>query len=139
MSIKSLAHACLKTTDLERTAAFYCGALGMRKLFNFTRKGAVIGFYLKAEDETFLEVFLTGKTEPTGAAQTLSHFCLQTDFLSELHGKLKDAGYTPREIKMGADNSLQFWMTDPNGLDLEFHEYTERSSQRTGQDVEVNW
>ncbi len=26
MSIKSLAHVCIKTADLDATAAFYCGA-----------------------------------------------------------------------------------------------------------------
>ena len=53
--------------------------------------------------------------------------------------KLVDHGYAPGEIKMGADQTAQFWMKDPNGLDVEFQQYNEKSSQRTGQDVEVNW
>ena len=43
------------------------------------------------------------------------------------------------ELKMGADHTPQFWMKDPNGMDLEFQQYTERSSQFTGRDVEVDW
>jgi hypothetical protein len=39
---------------------------------------------------------------------------------------------------MGADNSLQFWIQDPNGLDIEFQQYPEHSSQFTGKNVEVN-
>jgi hypothetical protein len=39
---------------------------------------------------------------------------------------------------MGADDSLQFWIQDPNGLDIEFQQYTEHSSQFTGRNVEVN-
>ena len=31
MSILSVAHACIKTTSLEQTAAFYCDGLGMKK------------------------------------------------------------------------------------------------------------
>jgi len=37
--IESLAHVCSKAADLEKTAEFYRGALGMEKLFTFTRRG----------------------------------------------------------------------------------------------------
>jgi hypothetical protein len=50
---------------------FYCGALGMQKLFNLTQKGEVIGFYLKASNDTFIEVFRTGDTEPVTDGQIL--------------------------------------------------------------------
>ncbi len=42
-------------------------------------------------------------------------------------------------MKLGADGSRQFWMKDPNGMAIEFHQYNENSSQLTGQGVEVNW
>jgi catechol 2,3-dioxygenase-like lactoylglutathione lyase family enzyme len=47
--IKSVAHACFKTADLQQTRAFYCDPLGMPKRFNFIRSGKVIGFYLKRQ------------------------------------------------------------------------------------------
>ena len=59
--IKAVAHVCIKTTDLEKTTAFYCGTLGMEKLFDFTRQGNVIGFYIKASHDTFIEVFQDDK------------------------------------------------------------------------------
>ena len=138
MSIKSLAHVCLKTTSLDATAEFYCGALGMKKIFNFIRKGKVIGFYIKASNETFIEVFLADEVEKIDR-QVLSHFCLQTDSIEALRKALIERGHSPTEIKKGADNSFQFWMKDPNEMDIEFQEYSEQSSQTTGQDVEVNW
>ena len=138
MSIQSVAHVCLKTTDLDATDDFYCGALGMKKFFNFTQKGKIIGFYMKASNETFVEVFLADETEKMGK-QVLNHFCLQTDSIEDLRKAIIERGYSPNEIKMGADNSPQFWMKDPNGMDLEFQEYAEESSQMTGRDVEVNW
>jgi len=138
MSIKSLAHVCLKTTNLDATTNFYCGALGMKKIFEFTRKGKSIGFYMKAANETFIEVFLADEVEKTGK-QVLSHFCLQTDSIETLRKALLERGHAPNEIKMGADKSPQFWMKDPNGMDLEFQQYTDQSSQITGQAVEVNW
>jgi catechol 2,3-dioxygenase-like lactoylglutathione lyase family enzyme len=138
MSIKSLAHVCIKTTDLDATAKFYCGALGMTKFFDFTRRGEVIGFYMKATNETFVEVFLADEVQKIDK-QVLGHFCLETASLKDLRAKLTAEGYTPGEITMGADHTPQFWMKDPNGMDLEFQEYTEQSAQITGQPVEVNW
>jgi len=138
MSIQSLAHVCIKTKDLAATADFYCNALGMRKRFDFLRKGTVIGFYLQAANTTFIEVFHADEVEPVGK-QVLSHFCLQTDSLESLRKSLLDRGHAPGAITMGADHTLQFWMKDPNGLDVEFQEYSDRSTQLTGEDVEVNW
>lgn len=138
MSIKSLAHVCIKTRDLDRTADFYCDALGMRKLFNFTQKGRVIGFYLKSTGDTFIEVFLTNENEVNRPRQLLHHFCLETESIHELRQALAARGYDPREITMGADNAHQFWVQDPNGLNIECQQYTPKSSQLTGKDVEVH-
>jgi hypothetical protein len=107
-------------------------------MFDFTRNGKVIGFYMKTGNETFVEVFLADETTPVDK-QVLNHFCLETESLEALHQELSVHGYEPGEIKMGADQALQFWMKDPNGLDLEFQQYTNQSCQRTGQNVEVNW
>src|SRR5437016_5871423 len=117
---------------------FYCGALGMQKLFGFTQKGEVIGFYLKPSNDTFIEVFRTGDTEQASDGRILSHFCFETDSIETLWQTLVEQGYAPREIIMGADNALQFWIQDPNGLDIEFQQYMEHSSQFTGKNVEVN-
>ena len=138
MSIKSVAHVCLKTTNLDATADFYCGALGMKKIFDFTKNGKIVGFYMKASNETFIEAFLVDDVEKVDK-QALSHFCLETDSIKDLKKSLTERGYSTGDIHLGADNSYQFWMKDPNGLDFEFHEYTEKSSQRTCKDVEVNW
>ncbi len=102
------------------------------------RKGKLIGFYMKTATDSFIEVFLTDELEKI-AKQPLNHFCLETDDIKALRQHLVERGYTPREITLGADNSHQFWMKDPNGLDLEFQEYTDKSSQFTGQSVEATW
>ena len=138
-AIKTLAHVCIKSVDLAKTTDFYCGALGMEKLFQFTRQGAVIGFYLRASPGTFIEVFYEKQLPPAQDALTLHHFCLESDDLESLRKTLLERGHAPTEIKLGADHSYQFWIKDPSGVALEFHQYTENSAQRIGQDVEVNW
>lgn len=138
MKIKALAHVCIKTTDLAATSDFYCGALGMKKQFNFLRGGKVIGFYIKAGNASFIEVFHADEVEKIGK-EVLNHFCLETDDMEGLRQSLVARGYQPGEIKMGADSSYQFWMQDPNGMAMEFHQYTDASTQFSGKDVEVNW
>ena len=138
MAIRSLAHVCLKTLDLDKTTEFYCGVLGLKKMFNFTRKGKIIGFYMKAENETFVEAFVEPEIEKLGK-QVLNHFCLETDDVDALHQRVIAAGYTPDPIRLGADGNRQFWMTDPNGLRIEFQQYSEGCSQRAGGDVEATW
>ena len=138
MNITALAHVCIKTTDLDKTAGFYCDTLGLQRLFDFTRNGKVIGFYMKAGNLSFVEVFLADEVDKIDR-QVLSHFCLETDGIEALRQRMVELGHTPGEVKMGADNSYQFWMKDPNGMDIEFHQYTEKSSQFTGKSVEVDW
>jgi catechol 2,3-dioxygenase-like lactoylglutathione lyase family enzyme len=138
MSIKSLAHVCIKSANLDATTAFYCGELGMKRLFDFTRQGKVIGFYMKADNTSFIEVFEAGEVTPI-EQQVLNHLCLETDDIVALQKTLAARGLQPGEVKMGADNSYQFWMKDPNGMSIEFHQYTDKSSQFTGEPVEVNW
>jgi catechol 2,3-dioxygenase-like lactoylglutathione lyase family enzyme len=138
MPIRSLAHVCIKSTDLNATLKFYCDDLGLKRQFNFMRKGKLIGFYMKAANETFVEAFLADELEKVGK-QPLNHFCLETDDIQALRKSLVERGHAPGEIKMGADNAWQFWIKDPSGLDMEFHQYLDNCSQFTGQDVEVNW
>jgi hypothetical protein len=93
---------------------------------------------MKAANETFIEVFLDTEIEKLGK-QPLNHFCLETDSIEALRKTVLEHGYEAREIHLGADHSYQFWMKDPNGLDIEFHQYTDKSCQFSGQDVEVDW
>jgi len=138
MKIKAVAHVCIKTTNLQLTEDYYCGLLGMEKLFHFTRKGSVIGFYMKAAGETFIEVFLVEEATNSNSP-VLSHICLLTENIKALRQLIVDRGLAPGEICMGGDNCPQFWMCDPNGMAIEFQEYTAQSSQFTGKDVEATW
>lgn len=138
MSIRSLAHVCIMTRNLDVTSDFYCGVLGMKKMFNFTKNGKIIGFYMRAANQTFVEAFHADEVEKIDK-QGISHFCLETDDVEGLRKDLVTRGFEPREMRKGADNSFQFWMKDPNGIDIEFQQYSDQSSQVTGRDVEVNW
>ena len=134
MSITSVAHACIRTTDLAATLRFYVEGLGMTKAFNFVREGKIVGFYLKAENTTYVEVFEVDSLSPVTGTPCLGHFCLQTEKIAQLHQRLLDLGYAPGNLHTARDHTPQFWIQDPNGLDVEFQEYTANSCQLTGED-----
>jgi len=129
--IKGIAHVCVGTLDLAASERFYCSGLGMTKVFDFVRKDKVVGFYLRAGSNTFVEVFLRDKvvSQPD---TPISHFCLEVSDLDETIARLKANGYETTPKKMGADQSWQAWVIDPAGVRFEFHQYTPQSSQFTG-------
>ncbi len=131
--IKGFAHVCIGSADLDATERFYCGALGLKKHFNFIRKGEVIGYYLRTAGGDFLEVFRQEAVQYADS-HSLRHFCLEVDDVDETIRRLRSYGYEATEKVLGADQSWQAWTTDPNGVKIEFHEYTDKSAQRTGGD-----
>jgi catechol 2,3-dioxygenase-like lactoylglutathione lyase family enzyme len=134
--IKRLAHICIHTNDLERTEAFYCKGLGMTRHFKFHRNEALFGFYLKAGNDSFIEVF---KGEPVSGEGQIKHVALEVDNIESVLADVAQAGFPVGEKKMGADLSWQAWLEDPNGVKIELHEYTAESSQLTGRDCVVDW
>lgn len=132
--IKRIAHLCLISKDLAATERFYTTALGLKKAFNFLTKGTVTGFYLAVGEDSFIEVFLTDQT-PDGKSSAIQHFCLEVDSIDEISVCVKKAGYGITEKQMGSDQSWQAWITDPNGVRIELHEYTPASSQLTRSDI----
>jgi catechol 2,3-dioxygenase-like lactoylglutathione lyase family enzyme len=133
MGLKRIAHVCLGALDLAATEKFYCGALGCTRAFDFVRGGKRIGFYLRAGGDTFIEVFLQEKLDPKAPAP-IRHLCLEVDGIDAMIAQVKAAGFKIGEKKLGADHSWQVWTADPAGVQIEFHEYTAESSQRTGKD-----
>ncbi|MBN1676547.1 MAG: VOC family protein [Kiritimatiellae bacterium] len=131
--IDCLAHVCIAAKNLAASERFYCEALGLEKVFNFIREDAVIGFYLRVSDRTYIEVFAQQEVA-AHAGHPIRHFCLAVADIDAVAAKLNAYGYPVGEKKLGADQSWQVWTTDPAGVRIEFHQYTERSSQFTGAD-----
>lgn len=133
--IKQLAHICLHSEDLEKTADFYCRGLGMERFFDFERKGELFGYYLKAGNNTFIEVFHGNP----GKVGNINHLALEVEDMDSLIAHLNQLGIPVGEKKLGADQSWQAWLEDPSGVRIELHEYTAGSSQLTGRKCVVDW
>lgn len=133
--VTQLAHICIHTSDLEKTARFYCEALGLERGFEFIKDGALFGYYLKLGNNTFIEVF---KGDPGGIGN-INHVAIQTDDIDSMIIRIKEHGYAIGEKTLGADDSWQVWTTDPNGVRIEFHQYTETSLQLNGGTCVADW
>ena len=126
--IKQLAHICIHATDLESTAHFYGDILGLDRAFTFERDGRPFGYYFKLGSDTFIEVF---EGEP-GSMGNINHVAIQVEDMDGLIQRLRTHGVEVGEKTLGADQSWQVWISDPNGVRIEFHEYTDTSMQRVG-------
>ena len=136
--IKALAHICILSKDLDRTLDFYCGALGLKRHFDFLKDGKLFGFYLQIAPNQFIEFFKADSNAEI-RGQRIHHFCLEVDDLDAMRERLIQLGVEVTPKKMGCDNSWQCWCKDPDGVDFEFHQYTPESSQFTKANCVVDW
>ena len=133
--ITRLAHICIHTDNLSETERFYCEALGLKKGFKFDKDGDLFGFYLKLGSRTFIEVF---KGEPREVGN-IDHFAIETDDIDSIIEKLRKHGFEATDKELGGDNTWQSWTKDPNGVRIEFHQYTNESMQFKGGVCKVDW
>ena len=85
-------------------------------------------------EDTFLEVFAQN-AQPNTDATLLKHVCLQVEDIDAAIEQLKANGVEVSAKKWGADNAWQAWITDPSGVRIELMQYTEGSTQFTGEAV----
>jgi catechol 2,3-dioxygenase-like lactoylglutathione lyase family enzyme len=137
--IQALAHVCILSTNLDRTRDFYCRILRLSPGFDFLRDGQLFGFYIKINDRQFIEVFKTGDEPSDRTSRLITHLCLETYDIDALSSHLEASDVATTKKKIGADQSWQIWCKDPDGTDIEFHQYTPASSQLTGTACHVDW
>jgi lactoylglutathione lyase/glyoxylase I family protein len=133
----SLAHICLNVRNLELSVEYY-QKLGFKSKFKFTRNGNHFGNYLEICRNNYIELFEypdMGAPVNTG----LVHFCLECKDVDALIKKLDSKGVSHTDKKLGCDNTWQIWLTDPDGNIFEVHQYTAKSLQKIGGEVEADW
>jgi catechol 2,3-dioxygenase-like lactoylglutathione lyase family enzyme len=134
--IKQLAHACILVSDLSVAQSFYCNLLGLKKTFDFIKDGELYGFYVELGNGTFLEIF----AEPAeDHPSRIRHLCFEVDDIDEAVKHLGQHSVEHTEKRLGGDQTWQIWIKGPDGIDIEFHQYTEKSSQRCGANCQVDW
>ncbi len=138
--IVRLGHLCFRTKRFEDMTSFYLNILELPIKFSLRLPdGRIFGHYFSLGKTTFLEVFdHSGASEMWGGNadrlhvhpdSTYQHFCLQVTGLETLREGLIKKGCMVTKIVTGMDGSLQAWIKDPDGNDIELMEYTDASLQ----------
>ena len=127
----NLSHVAFEVKDMDRSVAFYCGALGFRDAFDLPdENGNPYIKYLKICDGQFLELFYHGSGQPSEGSY--SHLCLETEDIFALAERLKkhNVPFDKEIIQSQRTKNYQFWIHDPDGNRIEFLQLDPESPQK---------
>ncbi|MGI5894282.1 MAG: VOC family protein [Candidatus Merdivicinus sp.] len=130
--IIGFAHNAYRVMDMEKSLAFYCGILGFEQIFTmYDDNGNPTTVYLKIAHEQFLELFYGGTNRPDTSphATGYCHLCLAVDDAAKEYERIQTVWPIKRPLKTGRDTNWQFWITDPDGNDIEFMQLCPTSKQ----------
>lgn len=136
--VRQLAHVCIFSRDVEASARFYEKVLGLEIKFKFMRKGDWFGFYLDLGGQTNIEVFRKPEAEWSDTDR-INHLCLEVTDMEAAVAHIAAQGVEVTGRKLGIDGTHQAWIRDPDNTRIELFQYTEKSRQFLGGDVEANW
>jgi len=127
-----LTHVAIAVQDLDASLAFYKKIPGIEEKFRLLfDDGTVRLVLLEVAPRQFLELF-PGAKSPYQASTSAGpmHICLEVDDIHAMHRQILQHGIQPdADPRMGADHSMQFWINDPDGNPIEFHQFTKDSVQ----------
>ncbi len=134
--IVRLAHVCIESDDLAATESFY-GYLGIERKFEFRNKqNELIGMYLDFGNNTYFEIIKVKEPRNEGI---IRHFAIEVEDVDAVRQTLLEKGVDVSDKKLGVDHTWMVTCHDPNGVFIEFHEYTENSLQKTGGSCEIDY
>jgi len=122
-----LGHICLGTKRLERMICFYQELCKCSLIHEFCNaENERYGAFLEIDGSgTHIEIFNQIEPDPDSIGGAFRHFCFQTDDILETKKAFLKAGYDVEITRGKTDQVLQFWVKDPDGNMVEFHQYDE--------------
>lgn len=123
--MKGLHHIALLASHKARTVRFY-EALGFRVTACHPRPERQDEIVMMTGGGVTLEIFVSSGNPPrvtSPEAYGLRHLALRTDDAQALRERLCRAGYDPEEMRRDSfTGENMFFVKDPDGLPVEFHE-----------------
>jgi glyoxylase I family protein len=126
--IKKGHHACFDSSDLEATKLFYCGLLGLEVAHEFRNDAnELYGVFIHVGGDTYMEFFrVDSMSDFRGRCR---HYALEVHDIEATRNHLIEHRFNVGEIRRGRkDSVLQFFMSDLDGLQLEFQQHDEHSA-----------
>jgi catechol 2,3-dioxygenase-like lactoylglutathione lyase family enzyme len=137
--VESLGHVGLDISDLQPALHFYVDQLGLKEAFRLSRPdGTPFLIYLRVADtNTFIELFPGKKKLSAPESSSSNHLGLFVKNLQTTLHALKDRGYPlpddafQKATKVQADNTLLYFIKDPDGNKIELSQLRPDSFQVT--------
>ena len=124
--LKRLSHACLGSTSIPRTVDFYGKLLGCKVVHEFRNAAnEVYGVFLECGNGTFLEFFNEQAPKPPGGL--FRHICFEVEDINRMADIARSHGFAPELRRGRTDRILQFFIHDPDGTVIEFHQHDPES------------
>jgi catechol 2,3-dioxygenase-like lactoylglutathione lyase family enzyme len=126
--IKNLSHISLFTNSLSKIKKFYVKKLQLKIVHKFkNKKNETYGFFLSANENTFVEFFLTKKKiNSLNKENHFRHICFEVNNIKKFKKKFINKNQT--KITRGkTDGILQFFTKDLEGNIIEFHQRDQKS------------
>ena len=127
--IIAIDHIVLKSSDVERSLAFYTDALGLEPLrVEEWRKGEVRFPSVRISGATIIDLFPTDDPPGPAEGQQLDHFCLvlERGSLDEVLAKVESFGLEPgpKQSRWGAQGRGESsYLAGPEGVTIELRHY----------------
>ena len=127
--ITAIDHIVLKSSDVERSLAFYTGALGLEPLrVEEWRKGEVRFPSVRISGETIIDIFPSDDPAAPAEGQQLDHFCLvrERGALDEVLAEVESFGLEPgpKQSRWGAQGRGESsYVVGPEGVTVELRHY----------------
>ena len=121
--LTGLGHVAIRCRDLDVSLAFY-RTLGLREAFRLPWPDGtgVRLIMLRVGAEGGLELITggSGTVAQDEHATGLMHVCLLVDDIHAAYQRVQDAGIPiTSPLRTSRDKTLQFWITDPDGVVIE--------------------
>ncbi len=125
--IVGIANITFKSSDLDKSRAYYQGVLGLPEAFDIKdASGKITSAYFKINDDQFIEVAPILKP---GELIREARVVFQSSDLEKLHAIYAERGLQPGKIEKGPDGNPVFRVADPEGNALDFEQYVAGSQQ----------
>lgn len=105
--------------DMDKTIAFYRELAGLKIVRRLRPGQSDIALMADAEGDTALEFIFNAEAEKA-AARGLTLVFQARGTLEALHGKALAMGYSPSGIVSQPPGPPRFWLSDPDGVRVEF-------------------
>ena len=137
-------HSAFQTNNFDKMIDFYVNIIGLQRHFTLYRSDGTIWLtYLKAENGCFIELFDMPEGHFDNINSTHRHICFIVKDILEAAEEFHEKGITlyygpssygniapyPFVPRMGKCGSLGFFIVDPDGNQIEYHQFTDMSLQ----------